>query len=269
MITTATTGSSSVSFTTSQYVDLRTDSDVMCMHSKYTMRLIVDTMWRQSTGISHTELSNHVLGGSWVRWGLNTEARCSKCNGKNGGELAEITLWSVPDIITTSFNVHSHSKEVITFHVTPKCSSTRTHIKSKIMYLVTTIPGIGAFSSNSISLCSKPSNHRIQHRLSGPRLLRPFLTASPPPPQQQHLHHLYTKIESDSTTTPAPAEQECTSELAHITHTLEFVSLKTTSNRQCIVDSRFIPKLPESTIAGIPGRTFLRSTCSQLLILLS
>ncbi|KAH3763282.1 hypothetical protein Pelo_4861 [Pelomyxa schiedti] len=85
---------------------------------------------------------------------------------------------------------------------------------------------------------------------------RPFLTASPPPPQQ-HPHHLYTKIESDSTTTPAPAEQECTSELAHITRTLEFVSLKTTSNRQCIVDSRFIPKLPESTIAGIPGRTFL------------
>ncbi|KAH3714356.1 hypothetical protein Pelo_19134 [Pelomyxa schiedti] len=206
-------------------------------------------MWRQSTGISHTELSNHVLGGSWVKWSLNTKAACSKCNGKNG-EPAEISLWSLPDI-TTSFDVHSHSQEVITFHITPKCSSTRSHIKSKIVYLVTTIPGIGAFSSNSISLCSRARNHCNQLRLSGPlRLLRPSPTAPRP---QQH-PHLSTKHGHATTAAPGPVRQEYTSALAHVKGTLELVSLKTTSNRQCIVDSRFIPKLPESTIAGIPER---------------
>ncbi|KAH3766909.1 hypothetical protein Pelo_1225 [Pelomyxa schiedti] len=221
-------------------VYLRTDSDVMCMHNQYTMRLIVDTLWRQSSGISHTELSDHVLGGSWVKWGLNTEATCSKCNGKNG-EPVEMSLWSLPDI-ATSFDVHSHSNEMIAFHLTPKCSSTRTHIKSKIVYLVTTIPGIGTFSSNPISLCSRPSNHH-QPRLSIPRLMRPFVAASPP-----HLHPL-TKTNSYLATPVAPVQREYTS-------ALDLVSLNTMSNRQYIVDSRFVPKLPESTIAGIPGRIF-------------
>ncbi|KAH3763281.1 hypothetical protein Pelo_4860 [Pelomyxa schiedti] len=247
----------SVSLSSTDHLELRTDSDVMYMHNQYTMRLIVNTMWRQSSGFSHTDLSNYVLGGSWVKWGLNSKATCSKCNGKNG-EPAEISLWSLPET-TTSFDLHSHSQEVITFYITPKCSSTRTHIKSKIVYLVTTIPGIGAFSSNSISLCSRARNHCNQLRLSGPlRLLRPSPDAPQQQQQQQQHSHLYTKTDSHHTTTPGRGQQEFTSALAHIKGTLEFVSLKTTSNRQCIVDSRFIPKLPQSTIAGIPERIFRR-----------
>ncbi|KAH3732129.1 hypothetical protein Pelo_17043 [Pelomyxa schiedti] len=255
-------------------LELCVDTDVLYLRHSYTMRLIVDAKWRQSSGISHTELSNHVLCGSWVKWGLRSEARCSMCAGKNG-EPVETTLWSLPDL-TASFDVHSHSKEVIAFHVTPKCSSTRSHIKSKIILLVSTIPGVEPFASNSISLCSRDRSRRHQlHKiqpLGSPELIPPpAVVIGNQPREKNHVHVPSTtpqgtadcptsqsKRKPDSCAQQQRVEDDSRS-LVHTKSSMEFISFQTTSNRQCIVDSRSdLGKFPESMIAGIPERIFRR-----------
>ncbi|KAH3763247.1 hypothetical protein Pelo_4908 [Pelomyxa schiedti] len=200
------------------------------------MKLSVDSIWRQSTGITHTELANHVICGSWVKWGLNAKAICRKCTGKSS-EPVEITLRSLP--VTNSPGVPCPpSTEVIIFSITPMCSSTRSHIGSKIVLLVSTIPGIGAISSNCIALCSKPPRGD-----QGSTAIR-LKEVHPLPLLRRHLPVHFG---------PLPTLGD-TSTLVHTKGTVEFVSFTTTSNRQYIVDSRSVTKLPESTIAGITER---------------
>ncbi|KAH3767328.1 hypothetical protein Pelo_810 [Pelomyxa schiedti] len=206
-------------------------------------------------------------------------------DGKNG-EPVETTLWSLPDL-TASFDVDSHSKEVISFHVTPKCSSTRSHIKSKIILLVSTIPGVEPFASNSISLCSRDRSRcrRLREKtlLGSPEgIIRPpAVMIGPQPREKNHVHVPPTSAKDlvsypasrakRSTEVSAPPQQcvedEPRSIVLHTKSTMEFISFQTTSNRQYIVDSRSAPvKLPESMIAGIPERIFRRPVIFMFII---
>ncbi|KAH3767485.1 hypothetical protein Pelo_608 [Pelomyxa schiedti] len=275
----------------SKELELCVDADVLYRGHSYIMRLIVDAKWRQSSGISHTELSNHVLCGSWVKRGLRTVARCSTCSGKTG-EPVETTLWSLPDLtamettlwslpdLTASFHhAHSNPKEVIAFHVTPKCSSTRSHIKSKIILLVSTIPGVAPFASNPISLCSRDRNRGpqlrpIQSPLGSPEVIipPPAVMMEPQPLRRKNRDHVpsttaqdrdyYPSSRSKRDTDTSAQQQRVEDDsrcLVHTKSSMEYISFQTTSNRQCIVDSRSAPvKFPESMIAGIPERIFRR-----------
>ncbi|KAH3767318.1 hypothetical protein Pelo_800 [Pelomyxa schiedti] len=203
----------------------------------------------------------------------NSEARCSRCSGKNG-EPVETTLWSLPDL-TASFDVDSHSKEVISFHVTPKCSSTRSHIKSKIILLVSTIPGVEPFASNSISLCSRDRSrsrrlHKIQPLGSPERIIRPpAVMIGPQPREKNHVHVpttakdlVYYPASRAKRNTEVSAPQQCVEDdprsvVLHTKSTMEFISFQTTSHRQyiAITEEHFIA-LINSIIALQPTYEF-------------
>ncbi|KAH3732020.1 hypothetical protein Pelo_17146 [Pelomyxa schiedti] len=225
------------------------------------MRFSVDGMWRQSSGLTHTQLSSHILRGSWIKCGssqrylTNTEALCTMCN-LDDGVPVEITLWSLPDF-TSSFGALSHSKEVFTFNLIPKCSSSRAHLHSHIVFQVNTIPGIPSFSSNPISLCAR-ERHKNGLKLIRSRNTQVHSRASSVP----------TIVQNPIDARP-PAEllnefQPSRGKPVRITHSQthpavsEITSLSTSSNRQFIVDSRVVPRLPESTIAAIPERVIRR-----------
>ncbi|KAH3722653.1 hypothetical protein Pelo_18641 [Pelomyxa schiedti] len=173
----------------------------------------------------------------------------------------------------------SNPKEVIAFHVTPKCSSTRSHIKSKIILLVSTIPGVAPFASNSISLCSRDRNRGpklrpIQSPLGSPEVIipPPAVMMGPQPLRRKNRDHIpsttaqdrdyYPSSRSKRDTDTSAQEQRVEDDSRSLVHTkssMEYISFQTTSNRQCIVDSRSAPaKFPESMIAGIPERIFRR-----------
>ncbi|KAH3759981.1 hypothetical protein Pelo_8189 [Pelomyxa schiedti] len=250
------------------------------------MRLRVDGMWRETAGLSHTQLASHMLnGGYWAKYGTANKVSCTRCNCENGSPV-EVTLCNLPDP-TSCFDALSHSKEVFTFKLTPKCTSSRSHIGSKIVFLVTSVPGIATFSSNPVSLLSR--DRRIDRPTSPKPLLSPSQSSSssssssssPPPSSlcvraKQHSEDVTRNplnliIYSNPNVQTQHIATFCRNTAPHITQSRvhhhsknllsvasHLISLDSTSNRQTIVDSRIVPTLPESTIAAIPERVFRR-----------
>ncbi|KAH3731716.1 hypothetical protein Pelo_17450 [Pelomyxa schiedti] len=236
-------------------------------------------MWRHTSGLSHTQLANHILRGSWVNLGWSQKALCTKCNMESGEPVA-ITLWSLPES-SSSFGALSHSKEVFTFNLIPKCSSSRAHLHSQIALLVNTIPGIPSFSSNPISLCAR-ERHKISTKLIASstqqqqhsqassalestrkpiRLLNPFNTELP----AEYLHVLSSfEPPGGKPVRITQGRTDPGTVLGFLASELTF--LNTASSRQPIVDSRSVPRLAESTIAAIPERIRRRPAIFVMII---
>ncbi|KAH3759980.1 hypothetical protein Pelo_8188 [Pelomyxa schiedti] len=235
-------------------VDLKIDSGVMYKYHRYTMRFSVDGMWRQTSGLSNTQLVNHVLRGHWIKYGTSPsqKALCTKCNALGGGAPVDLTLWNLPES-SAGFGSLAHSKEVFTFRLHPKCSSSRSHIKSKLAFLVTSLPGVGTFCSNPVSLCSR--DRHIEKYTSTKSSSLPLV----PKPPSLYLH---------ATNYSTEHIVKNTFNLLRHSNSLAsaLVTLDTSSSRQFIVDSRIVPILPESTIAAIPERVFRRPTIVVLLM---
>lgn len=223
------------------------------------MRFSVDGMWRQTSGLSHTQLANHILhGGYWAKYGTQNRALCKKCNSVEGGDPVEVTLWSLPEC-TLCFDAAAHPKEVFTFDVAPKCSSSRSHIRSKIAFLISTVPGIDTITSNPISLCSRNRRWNPPHSFT-PEQQMVLINCSKWPSEERAENpiSLLNELSCRSVLKPLADPPNYSHQRTSLTQVSELVSLRSTSDRQTFLDSRSSPKLPESTVAAIPERILRR-----------
>ncbi|KAH3731717.1 hypothetical protein Pelo_17451 [Pelomyxa schiedti] len=249
---------------------LRIETDILYKFHSYKMRLNVDSLWRQSMGMSPSDISNHVLKGKWLKYGTLQEALCQKCNTVNGAPV-EITLWSLPDV-TNSFDTLSRAKEVFIFNLTTKCTSTKAHLKSEIVLVVSSIPGAYPFSSNPITICARDRHRQRRKTPPSPTLPLPTMTLSLSPQHASSkniIKHPMNLVQKINLTPPAQALSEFRFPTFHGTAlkitpnggdpktvigflASEIQSLRPTSDKQSIVDSRSVQRLPESTIAAVP-----------------
>ncbi|KAH3760932.1 hypothetical protein Pelo_7243 [Pelomyxa schiedti] len=249
--------------------------DVLYRFRRYKMKVSVCRSWRITSGVSFTEIAQKVIGGTWLKYGTFESVACKKCC-PQGEPPVDIQLLSLPDAVVRESVASSLTDDLI-FELSTRCTSSREHLRSQVILLVSGISNLPPVTSKPLSLrarCHVP----LLSTISQPAATTKTTTTTTPTNHSlvPAIRHAPTTIVVPRTSSRALAFVDYTNKYLHlpspffegITRTVYFgkeLAVKSGLyidhlNLQTCVDSRCVSQLPEATVAGIPERFSWRPT---------
>ena len=132
---------------------LELSSYKLCKYRKYEVRLTVPKKWRVDRGLSEVDLLQALLSAKCCRLGSSTEVGCERCAVDRVVVLTATTQWPIRQ--------ENNDLETYVCAIQSKCTSSRDHLHSQVVLLITSLPFAQPLTSEAFGLLARDKGQKV------------------------------------------------------------------------------------------------------------